>query len=222
MAGTALNLIERTLDIPHVGTKVFKWPEGDECLWKWAHQASHIDAVLPFLNGRGVCVQAGGGCGVWPAVLAGMFETVYTFEPFIPNFKALSINCAEYQNVLAFNACLGDSHGCVDIGWASEKYAINYGAQYAVGQGVVPVFRLDDLALKECDFICLDIEGAELEAVRGAEQTIKECRPVIMIEEAGHAKHFGNTERAARDLVVSYGYKVISKTRDDVLLVPNG
>lgn len=50
------------------------------------------------------------------------------------------------------------------------------------GEDYIETVRLDD-ALAECQptFIKMDIEGAELEALKGAEQVIKRCRPKLAI-----------------------------------------
>lgn len=50
------------------------------------------------------------------------------------------------------------------------------------GEDQIETVKLDD-ALAGCDptFIKMDIEGAELEALRGAEHTIKRCRPKLAI-----------------------------------------
>ena len=50
----------------------------------------------------------------------------------------------------------------------------------------VKVMKLDDWAglenLKRLDFIKIDVEGNEMETLRGAEKTIKKFKPVLMVE----------------------------------------
>lgn len=45
----------------------------------------------------------------------------------------------------------------------------------------IPVDSLDHLISDNVTFIKMDIEGAEYEAIKGAEQTIKKCRPKLAI-----------------------------------------
>lgn len=46
----------------------------------------------------------------------------------------------------------------------------------------VPTRTIDSLGLDELDFVKLDVEGHELEALRGAVDTIGRCRPVVLVE----------------------------------------
>lgn len=47
---------------------------------------------------------------------------------------------------------------------------------------VVPLRRLDDLIHEQIDTLKIDVEGAELGVLQGAERIVKESRPVIMFE----------------------------------------
>jgi FkbM family methyltransferase len=46
----------------------------------------------------------------------------------------------------------------------------------------VQSFALDELDLKRCDLIKLDIEGMELDALAGARKLIERCRPLLFVE----------------------------------------
>lgn len=45
----------------------------------------------------------------------------------------------------------------------------------------IPVVKVDDLGVGNVDVITMDIEGTEYEALQGAEQTIRNCRPVLFV-----------------------------------------
>ena len=44
------------------------------------------------------------------------------------------------------------------------------------------IVKIDDLNYKKVSFMKVDVEGAELMVLKGAIKTIKESRPVVMIE----------------------------------------
>lgn len=209
--------IKKTLDIPVLGEVEMLWPSGDKHLYKWAHQVAHSDAAIKACKKRRVCVQAGGACGIWPLYLSKFFDTVITFEPFRDNFQALVWNCAEADNIIPINAALGDRNGMGAAHW-QQGHEANFGAQF-VGDGKdFLLTRLDDFHIQNCDLLIFDLEGFEGKAFRGAERTIKENMPVILYEECGHVKRFGETNEGIASLFS--GYNRLSKTRDDVLLVP--
>jgi FkbM family methyltransferase len=65
---------------------------------------------------------------------------------------------------------------------------------------VVPVIPIDELALMP-DFVKIDVEGFEVEVLRGMVATIERCMPVFMIE-----FHRGNAAGIA-DVLGSFGYR---------------
>lgn len=176
-----------------------------------------IPIAVAYCRARRIAVQAGGNCGVWPRRMAEMFDTVYTFEPDAQNFTALAVNTADLSNVIRFQAALGDAPDFVDL----ERHTINCGAHYIDGSGVIPVMRIDDLALPACDLMYLDIEGYEFKALHGAVKTITEHRPVIAVEDKGLSDKYGTPQGAIEEwLARDFGYRVAERVRKDVIMVP--
>ena len=65
----------------------------------------------------------------------------------------------------------------------------------------VKIRTLDSFNLKNVTFIKYDIEGYELRAIQGSEQTIKKYNPVIVVEQ-----NKGNLDSV--DLLKSWGYEL--------------
>ena len=63
----------------------------------------------------------------------------------------------------------------------------------------MPIKTIDWFDLENVTFIKYDIEGYELKAIRGSEQTIKKYSPVVVVEQ-----NKGNTD--AKELLESWGY----------------
>jgi FkbM family methyltransferase len=198
------------------------WPDMDiSCAKVIFDMASDIPKVLKHVTDFSVCVQAGGNCGLWPRLLAPKFDKVYTAEPHPMNFQALVANTKEFENVTCLECAFGD-RGCnVKVG-LDKREANNCGAFYVTAtkcqpSANIPMILIDDLELKECGLIYLDVEGFEEQALRGAESMIRKCRPVIAIEAKGLAKRYGLTDASCREFIESLGYGAEAKTNRDVI-----
>lgn len=118
----------------------------------------------------------------------GVSGVVYAFEPQRLVFQTLCANMAlnSIANTICQNAALGVERGEIVvplvIPWGQE---FNFGGValggYQEGDRV-PVFPLDDLRLRVCHFIKIDVEGMELEVLKGAQALIRACRPVLYVE----------------------------------------
>ena len=147
---------------------------------------------------RRVMVQAGANWGYWPIQFTRLFTTIYTFEPDHVCFTCLTTNSRNHGSVVTIQAALGDKRELVDL-WRDHDTT---GNQKIDGPGIYPTLRIDDLNLPVCDLIYLDIEGQEPQAVLGAAETIRRCRPIVVIEET----HL-DLQQTARAYLMSHGYK---------------
>jgi FkbM family methyltransferase len=177
----------------------------------------HLDLAVSHCKARRVAVQAGGNCGLAPRHLSTMFNAVYTFEPDPASFVALAVNTAECPNVIRFQAALGDMRRTVGM----NHNVKNCGAYYVDGDGILPVMKLDDLVLPACDLIYLDVEGCEMEALRGANRTIGKFRPVIAFEDKGLGQRYGVEQGVVtQSMQACFGYRVADVANHDVIMVP--
>lgn len=192
------------------------WPVDDKHCHAAVFNMSNLDLALGHVRNFGVCVQAGGNCGVWPRRLAEVFGTVYTFEPDAENFHCLVHNVPAL-NVVKLQAVLASSRGCIGL---APDGANNCGAYYVQGEGAYPSLMVDDLALSACDFICLDVEGKEPEALSGAWTTIMKHRPVVMVEEKGLSVRFGYTPSYVEEWLGRLSYRVAHRLPRDLIFVP--
>lgn len=188
------------------------WPKTDSRCWAYMQTYPNLPfEILEFVKQRRVVIQAGGNCGFYPKKYASLFQQVYTFEPEWLNFYCLVKNVTE-PNVVKSQACLGNSPSLVNLN-VNEK---NRGKTHVSGSGQYPVYLIDNIGLKTCDLIHLDIEGYEYFALLGAINTIKNCQPVIVIEMWDQLDNrFGeNLNQKTTQLLTELNYKFVKTLHD--------
>jgi FkbM family methyltransferase len=195
------------------------WPSYDTVCRQAAYkEVGDLHDVIKYCKHKRVVVQAGGNCGIWPRELSRHFQWVYTFEPDPDNFHCLARN-AIATNIIKFQAALGSEHKTIAMRVNNKNAGSLHMEEVA---GSIPVLRIDDLNLPACDFIELDLEGYELFALRGAEETIMRHRPVLMIEHKLHAVRYGERPEAVLEFLIKRGYKAIRKLHSDLILIHEG
>ena len=84
----------------------------------------------------------------------------------------------------------------------------NTGQRHVVPGDEVEVITLDSLGLAP-GFVKLDVEGCELAALIGGEQTIRTHRPVVMLEENGLNRRYGFEDGACQRLLEAWGARLV-------------
>jgi FkbM family methyltransferase len=116
---------------------------------------------------------------------------ILAFEPQKAIHTLLQKNTARYPNVLALNTCLGHEDKLVTMSQKCEGKDITYGSSQTINLGgmalgqhgeVTQMIRIDSLNLPRCDFIKIDVEGAEGLVFMGAKDTLFKFKPVICFE----------------------------------------
>ena len=167
--------------------------------------ASHRPAVRSLLNGslhepdthnfvrdfcksfKGSIVHAGTFFGdMIPNFSKYASGTVYAFEPVLENYilAKLCVSSNNLSNVILMNSALSDRLGnlCINTSQRDGKHA--GGASTISDKGAIcTAINLDALNIRDLILIQLDVEGHELIALTGAQETINKRRPAIAIED---------------------------------------
>lgn len=132
------------------------------------------------LNKDSVVLDIGANIGVTARMFAARAGQVHAFEPSPRALRLLRANAG--ANVTIHPVAVGDEVGTVKI---AEEVTLD--TSYVGDKGIeVKCVTVDSLNLKP-DFIKIDVEGYEHRVLRGAAETIRCCRPVIMFEALGEA-----------------------------------
>ncbi len=177
-----------------------------------------LDMAMQHVKHRGTAVQAGGCLGVFPRYLSTKFESVYTFEPDPDLFAKMVLNTSR-DNVVKIQAAVGCDRGLVSTlrqrRDGNLARVAHEGVTHVVPGGRVPILRIDDLGLDRCDLLCLDVEGYEFQALRGALSTISQFHPVVMVELNGSGKTLGIEDDDVRTYLRMAGYEQVDGFHSD-------
>jgi FkbM family methyltransferase len=113
-------------------------------------------------------------------------ETVYAFEPVLENYvlAKLCVEQNELENVLIQNAGLSSSIKVARVDTGVQQGAHRGGGSKISDSGqFTALVTIDSLGISNLSVIQLDVEGHELEALRGAVETIRANQPLILIED---------------------------------------
>lgn len=204
-------------------------PDGEEHLVGWmtnpkareivdgkgTYQIKKLRLALSHVKSFRTAVDVGGHCGLWSMQLVKSFEAVHAFEPVARHRECFAMNLDGETNWTLHPCALGERDGFVTL----QSAPGSSGDTRITGEGDIPLRRLDDFGLTEVDFIKLDCEGYELFALRGGEETIREWKPTIIVEQKpGRGQQFGLPETGAVEWLKSLGYELKAVMSGDFVL----
>jgi len=167
---------------------------------------------------RDVALDVGANIGLWSRDLVKSFNRVIAFEP-VSLFRECLKSNVKGENFEILPIALGDrdTQGTMII--AEDNSGHSHLDPTTIGTGNVPVFSLDKLNFNEVNYIKVDCEGYEYRVLQGAEETIKRCKPIVVIEQKSHdaySKQYG--QFAAVGLLESWGMVKLDQVRDDWIM----
>jgi FkbM family methyltransferase len=185
--------------------------------------------IINTLPDNCVIVDAGSNAGIFSIPFAYLIKdrggVVYSFEVQKQLFQALCGTAVlnDLENLSAFNCGLGDSHQTLKIPKVNYSDSWDYGILSLVDQDkinsyhhdTVDISPLDSFELDRLDFIKIDIEGMEIQALNGAKQTIVTNRPWAFIE------HWNVDANALKGWFAGMDYTLYRIGGADILCCPN-
>jgi FkbM family methyltransferase len=143
----------------------------------------------------------------WLAWIGG--GMVYSFEPSAETFELLRINTQEVPAIEAVRMCCGAVTGDA---YLSRNAASALRHVSTMGESV-EMIRVDDFCASRgapvIDFMKIDVEGSELDVLKGSVKTIQTQRPLILFEYAPETSHrFGYAFKDLTDFLERFGYEI--------------
>jgi FkbM family methyltransferase len=182
-----------------------------------AYQGNKQLAALKRCTSFRHAVDVGAHVGLWSRNLAFAFDAVTAFEPVAEHRKCFIKNVQVIGQIDLLGFALGAEPGLVTI----ETEVGSSGNSAVGGPGEIEMRTLDSYEFDDLDFLKIDTEGYEENVLRGGEQTIKACKPVIVVEQKREmASRFGLPTLGAVHLLESWGYKIADEISGDYTMVP--
>lgn len=182
---------------------------------KFLENINDMDFAASLCKKKRVAVQAGGHIGLWPRKLKKLgFQQVITFEPDEYCFECLHENVS---SVTSYNLALGNEEKEIELYYVKPKQSGRVTRNKKEGAESFKVLQvtIDSLDLDNCDLLCLDVEGHELEALDGAWLTINAYKPVIQLEAWPE-----NVEKYD-EYMLGMGYRFLKQINDDRVYISN-
>ena len=174
---------------------------------------------LRLVRERKVALDIGANVGLWSKDLCEAFETVIAFEPVEQFIDCLKLNVPA-SNLDIRPIALGNEDTMIKMVITENNTGHSHVDPYSIGSGTIPMVRLDSIEFERIDYVKIDVEGYETELVKGAEQTFKKHKPIIMLEQKPH-KEFdkaGERQWETVELLEEWGAREILRIKNESVL----
>lgn len=160
-------------------------------------EGAEVETLMEAARPGTVAVDIGANVGIFTIPLAyavGTDGAVWAFEPLPENIDRLRANVIENQlaNIRLFAEAASETDGAISFRVAGDSaFGSTREVFYGHGTGrslTVPAVRLDAVwrsrGMPIVSVVKIDVEGAEVAVLRGAQDVIRRCRPILLVEAA--------------------------------------
>lgn len=168
-----------------------------------------------------VAVDVGANMGLYTRVLARLARHVHAFEP-LEEMASLVERTAP-ANVTLHRCALSDQPGSAQIHVPKAGDDLSFGIASLHREGLAVrdvetretrLSTLDTEVGEEVGFVKIDVEGHELDTLKGAEQTIARSRPIFLVETED--RHRPGAPRAVFSFFAERDYEGVFLIGDEV------
>jgi len=165
-------------------------PEEDTHFEKYLSQSKNYQFVqrlnsLKFVNSFKLAIDIGACVGFWAKDLCKIFSKVICFEPYKPSADCLEKNLNYFKNYNLYRIALSKNSGTSRLFFNKESVGGNTLGQDGTNFKNfidIPIKTLDNYNFKNVNYIKMDIQFHELDALIGGTKTLIDNDPVLCIE----------------------------------------
>lgn len=195
------------------------FPDGERAMTEWmtkngevingkgTYQIRKLRAAIACCKQFRTAVDIGAHVGLWSMHLAYRFKAVWAFEP-VAEFRNCYVHNVPQLSAILKPYALGFSAGYVTMKIDPADTGGTHVLDGASERDIV-MRALDSFNIQDVDFIKVDCEGYEYQALKGGEETLKRCKPCVIVEQKQHImdRNYGTKGTPAVDYLKSLGAK---------------
>lgn len=182
------------------------------------YQSAARQRSIELCSQHRVALDVGSNIGLWSRDLVESFDHVIAFEP-VAEFRECLLLNVPADNLEIQTVALGNENTQANMIITQDNAGHSHIDPASFGSGLTTVVTLDSLNFDTVDYIKIDCEGFEYRVLQGAEQTIRRCRPVVVVEQKPHMAYSADYGQfAAVELLQSWGMIRLDQVRDDWIM----
>ena len=177
-----------------------KWKEGEpftqnKCLEKFLDHCRNKNLKFNHI------LDIGAWVGTWSVAMNPYCGRVVAFEPDPLHYECLVKNVP--GDVETHQLAVGNEDKMV--GLSNDNFTQ---AKRVMGTGDIPMVTVDSLGLTDIDLIKIDVEGYEMEVLKGSLETLKQVK-FVMIELNNNTKKYGTNNLEVEKFLKKQGFTVL-------------
>jgi len=187
---------------------------GPHAYWFGTYEVDRLRAFAAAIAPGAAVYDLGASVGIYSLLASsriGPSGKVYAFEPQERNLGYLRrhLNLNHISNCVILEAAVCNTEGTRRFSGASWEPPM--GRLSPDGEVLVPSITLDNCiygekGLRPPNVLKIDVEGAEIEVLQGANQALSEFHPTIFLEVHGTQQH-----AECRAFLVAKGYRIVEQ-----------
>lgn len=152
-------------------------------------------------------LDIGAWVGTWSLAMNKFCGRVVAFEPDNVHYACLVKNVPD--NVETHQLAIGSEKKMISL--SNDDFTQS---KRVIGEGSIPMITIDSLEVDDVDVIKIDVEGYEMEVLKGAEDTLQNVQ-YVMIELNNNTKKYGSSNGKIEQYLKSLGFKSLIKQWPD-------
>ena len=186
--------------VPANDVHINDWKAGqpftqNKCLQKFLDYCENKNKKFNYI------LDIGAWVGTWSVAMNKYCGRIVAFEPDPLHYECLIKNVPD--DVETHQLAVGQQQKMISL--SKDNFTQS---KRVIGEGTIPMITVDSLKMDDVDVIKIDVEGYEMEVLKGALETLKTTK-YLMIELNNNTKKYGSNNIDVENYLKELGFKVL-------------